>query len=435
MKLEGNTIHRVVPVVALVVCTMFASAAAAQERITLEEAIQISLVRSPAYGQADVAMDNAGEARRTARGAFLPSVSVNSGASRSGSQRFDPNLERTVAGSGQSMSGGLSASMDVFTGGRLRAELARSEHELDAAEARLEGQQFQVVLQTKTAFFNALRQTDLVALAEARVQRAEESLDLTRHRVEQGTATMSDSLRTRLELANARMAALQAENQLRAARMTLGRQIGMQVPVEPVPPATLDPAPLSLEAEEIYRIAEESSPNVRAARASTESANLGVRTARASYLPSLRMSTGYNWANNDWSFDQGNTSWSVSLSASYPIFNGFNREANVQRATNQVRLARLQHDDARLAARQEVDQALQSLGTAEEAVRLGQEAVLVAREDLRVMRERYEVGVATVFEVVTSQIALDQAEADLVQTRYDLLLARAQLEAILGREL
>jgi outer membrane protein TolC len=61
--------------------------------------------------------------------------------------------------------------------------------------------------------------------------------------------------------------------------------------------------------------------------------------------------------------------------------------------------------------------------------------VVVAEEDLRVVRERYRVGVATVLDVVTSQIALDQARVNMVGSRYDYLAAKSQLEAILGREL
>ena len=51
------------------------------------------------------------------------------------------------------------------------------------------------------------------------------------------------------------------------------------------------------------------------------------------------------------------------------------------------------------------------------------------------VRERYRVGVATVLDVVTSQIALDQARVNLVGSRYDYVTARAELEAILGRTL
>ena len=56
--------------------------------------------------------------------------------------------------------------------------------------------------------------------------------------------------------------------------------------------------------------------------------------------------------------------------------------------------------------------------------------------DLRLNRIRYEVGgTATILDVITSQVALDQAETNLVLSRYDYALARAELESIIGREL
>ncbi len=59
----------------------------------------------------------------------------------------------------------------------------------------------------------------------------------------------------------------------------------------------------------------------------------------------------------------------------------------------------------------------------------------MAEEDLRVVRERYRVGVATILELVTSQISVVEASVDVVVARYDYVLARAELEAVLGREL
>ena len=95
----------------------------------------------------------------------------------------------------------------------------------------------------------------------------------------------------------------------------------------------------------------------------------------------------------------------------------------------------MQEDDTRLQARQLADAALFAIRTAEQAVEIAEEAVLVAREDLRVVLERYGVGVATIFKVVTSQVALDEAEAGRVSTLYDYLIARAELESILDQEL
>ena len=86
-------------------------------------------------------------------------------------------------------------------------------------------------------------------------------------------------------------------------------------------------------------------------------------------------------------------------------------------------------------AREQADAALFAIRTAQRAVEIAEDATAVAEEDLRVVLQRFDVGVATAFEVVTSQVALMEAEASRVVTRYDYLIARAELEAILGEAL
>ncbi len=58
-----------------------------------------------------------------------------------------------------------------------------------------------------------------------------------------------------------------------------------------------------------------------------------------------------------------------------------------------------------------------------------------AEEDLRMQQERYAGGRSTLLDVLTSQTTLGQARRDLIRARYDQRLAKAQLEALAGREL
>jgi outer membrane protein len=160
-----------------------------------------------------------------------------------------------------------------------------------------------------------------------------------------------------------------------------------------------------------------------------------VSAARTAYLPNVSFSTGYDWANQDPSFSGGTTSWSLALRMSYPIFNGFQRESTVERARLAQRVTSLREEVARLTAREQADAAYQTLVTSERAIEIAEEAAAVALEDLRVVRERYAVGAATILDVLISQSAADQASTDRVTARYDYLLARAELEAILGRDL
>ncbi len=404
-------------------------------RITLDDAVDRALARNPALAQSEQSVINAGESRRTVLGSFLPSLSTSSGMSVRSTDRFDPGTDRIVSGASNSYNAGLSARYDLFRGGQRFSDLGGARADLAASEARRDDQRFAVTLQTKNLFFQALRQEELLDVARRRIEQANQSLEMSRSQVQVGAGTMSDTLRARLELINARQAVLGAEVATRAARFAIGRQIGESEPVIPEPPANLDPQPLPMAEAEALRIAEAQSPSVLAAEAATVAAQQAYASSKSVYIPTLSLSTGYNWSNQVASFDGGRTSWNLNFNLSYPIFNGFSREANVVRAEYSTRLARLQEDDARLASRQEADAALRALETAVRAIGIAEEAVAVADEDLRVTRARYEADVAIILDVITSQVAADQARVDLVNARYDYVLSRAELEAILGREL
>jgi outer membrane protein len=247
-----------------------------------------------------------------------------------------------------------------------------------AAQARRDEQRFLVTVQTKALFFGALRQDDLLEVARQRVLQAEQNLEIVRQRTVLGEATVSDSLRARLDWINAQQAVLQGEAAIRAARFSLGRQIGESGPVVPERPADLDPTPLGLTPEEIMVLAESRSPSVIAAAEETAASGASVSAARTAYLPNISFSTGYDWANQDPSFSGGTTSWSLALRMSYPIFNGFQRESTVERARLAQRVTSLREEVARLTAREQADAAYQTLVTSERAIEIAEEAAAVA---------------------------------------------------------
>ncbi|HEX6558083.1 MAG TPA: TolC family protein, partial [Longimicrobiales bacterium] len=171
------------------------------------------------------------------------------------------------------------------------------------------------------------------------------------------------------------------------------------------------------------------------ATASYQATHASASAARAQYLPTLRLSGGYDWFNQNAAINGGRLSWSTRLSLSYPLFNGFTREDNIARASATERNALATATDARLKARADLERTLNALKLAEEQVGLSKQAVEVAREDLRVQEERYKLGMSTILDRITSQINLMDAENNEVAARYDYEIARAQLEALIGRAL
>jgi Outer membrane protein len=91
--------------------------------------------------------------------------------------------------------------------------------------------------------------------------------------------------------------------------------------------------------------------------------------------------------------------------------------------------------DTRLQAHQTLVQTLGQMTTAQQQVDIQVASVAAGIEDLRVQQKRYELGASTFLDVLTSQTQLDQARTSLIRARYDYRVAKAQLEALIGRDL
>ncbi|WP_224247814.1 TolC family protein [Hyalangium gracile] len=420
----------------LLALTLTPSDGAAQQEapwvsMTLEEALSRAIKVSPQIVQAQGTVRTTTAAEKTAFGAYLPDLSFNANSSLSSSQRLIPETGATVTGSSDSYSAGLSTSWDVFTGFRRRSERQRAQADSQSAQATLAGQRFVVELSVERAFFDALRAEELITVAKSRIERAQEGVGFAERRLAVGSATRSDLLRAQLELNTAREALLQQENQRLTAALSLGRLVGVDGPVDPAPSGPIDPAPLKASREEVVATLVAQAPSVRAAEAAVTAAEASIGTARSQYYPSVRLSAGYDWFYQD----RGRTSWSVRLGLSYPIFDGFARDESMVRARTQAEVAQAQLSDTRRSVRAEAERVLSQLQLVEERLTLNRQAVEVAQEDLRVQQERYRLGATTILELLTSQTALVEAQNNLVGLRFDYVLARAELQSIVGREL
>jgi len=178
---------------------------------------------------------------------------------------------------------------------------------------------------------------------------------------------------------------------------------------------------------------------VQQARADLSAASAGLKSAWTDYLPSLNATysrTG-SGSGDDPEFvgsDFGYTG-QLRFSASLPVFDQFQRELRVTQAKVERENANASLRDARLGALETFTTQLGAFHSAQERVISQTATVEAAEEDLRVQQQRYAVGASTLLDVLTSQTQLNQARSDLIRARYDQRVAKAQLEALVGREL
>jgi outer membrane protein len=415
-------------------------AAPDQPSVTLADAIRLAERVQPDVVRAAAGVRTADAQGRAAWGAFLPTVSASSSASdffSEGTSRIDPITGQLTSGnsSNRSVSTSLSANVDLFTGFRRGAEIRAAHAGETAADASLIDARFQLALTTTNQFLDALAAAQLVGVRETSVRRAEEQLKTSVAKLRAGSATRSDSLRSLVNLGNARLDLITTQAQLAAAEAGLARLTGHTGRVHAVDDSTFYRVQPVIDTQALRTEALSQSPRVRSAAASSAAARANVRASKAAYWPSLNLAANTGWngsRNNDYNLQNQRQ---VSLSLRWNLFNGFDRELTITQREADLDLAEATASDDQRAVEAELITGLAELDAARSRIEITAISVVAAREDLRVQQERYRLGVSTIVDLLTSQEALNQAEVDVVNARFDYLRAKAQIEALIGRKL
>jgi outer membrane protein TolC len=371
-----------------------------------------------------------------ATGAYIPSLTATSEALRTDVKSASGSS--TGGGSiASSRTYGLATAVDLFTGGRRRANEKAASAFLRAAGSALVADRYAVTLFAEQGFYEVIRATDLVGVARGGLAEANQLLRYTTDMFRAGTVTRSDLLRAQLQSTTLQEQLLAATDTLVAASYTLGWLVGADGAVGVIADSASESIrPLALDDSAIVRLAVEASPSVAVADAVAAATKEALRAARTLYVPTISATAGRNWAvNTPVAPGAPQPGWTVAVGTSFPMFNGFQREDAVTRAEVSAYVARVTVFDTRRSARASAAQLLAALSTTTAAIALGGEAIRSAREVLRVQNARYRAGISTMLDVLTSEAALVQAEYGLVVAQHRYHTTRVALEALVGRNL
>lgn len=412
--------------------------------ISLAEAVQLAQRNAPGVVQARGSERTAAAARRTAVGAYLPTLNLNASSGRTLGVQFFQGQLIPITGNPWNYNNGLGTSIELFDGGRRWQELGRTRALGEQADAQVVQARFDATLQAKQQYYAALAARESEGAARAQLEQAEQQLKASTARVAAGVATKSDSLRSVIQMGNAQLALLTAQNDLRVANAALARAVGSAGPVTASAADTADAidAPVPGEAELEAMLPK--GPDVLLAEAAVAAAGASRRAQRSQFLPTLTLNYNYTYTQGSRKFTSADL-WliggnnpnrqNMTFNFSYPAFNGFQREQQAVQVDVALRTAEAQLRDARLATRQQLVTQLRALQGAQARARVQQASIAAAEEDLRVQQQRYALGVSTLLDLLTSQAQLNQARQALIQARLDGRIARAQLSALVGRDL
>ena len=413
---------------------------------TLRRCIDYALQNNIQIKTQEVALETAEASLEQAKAAQYPTLNFSSsfGANFHNVNTYNEYMEKT-AGVSMSNNFGLNSGLTLYQGGRLRNTVKQSQVQRDATELDTEQARIDLEISVAQAFLQVLYNHEALDLN----RQAEE---LSARQVERGEQLFQAGSISRVELAQLKSQhssdqyqTVSAENTLEASRLKLKQllELGLDQPFDiqypPVDDAVVG-APIP-DLADVYAEALATLPQMRSSALDIESADLAVKIAKGSAMPSISMnaglSTGYSSGTGVTYFDQlGNKlGESVGLNLSLPIFNNKQVRTNVRRAELQLENARLQEESTRKQLLSTLESLRNDAVSAQQRYFASKAQLEASTESFRLVTEQFNAGIKNTVELLNEKNNYLNALSQQLQAKYQALLAEKLLERYMNQPL
>jgi outer membrane protein TolC len=419
------------PLAAAAAALLLAASAVAQQApprgdsLTLADVVSLALENNPDTRAAHAQARAAGYAHASARGARLPTVAADVPVARNRSLGGE---ERTT------LTPGVSLSYLLLDFGGRGGAIAQARETAAAAAADRDASVQATVLRAQSAYFAYNAARDLREAGRATVRSAAEARDAAVGRYGVGLATVADTLQAATALAQARLAQLEADGEVEAARGGLAAAMGTtaDAPFEVSSAAGTDAVGTVAErVDALMERAVRDRPELAAARADSAGAEAAVRRARGAGLPALTVGGAAGRTLSPTDAANGNT-YGIAVGVDVPLFSGFSRRNDVRAARARAEVAAALLLRTRVEVANDVYASYSALRVAAGRVDASAQLLASALVSEEVARGRYAEGVGSLLDLLTAQSALANARARAAEARWRWQDALARLAFDVG---
>ncbi|MBO5015666.1 MAG: TolC family protein [Bacteroides sp.] len=430
------------PVLACMLLAFVAMNAQAQDtlRISLKEAIQIALSENPTIKVADQEIQLKKEANREVIWGLLPEVSlVGSFNHTIEKQSFAIMGQVMRVGTMNNASGGVTASLPVFAPALYQSmKLTKADVQLAMEKAR--SSRLDMVNQVTKAFYQLLLAQDSYEVLQKSYKQSEDNFNVVNAKFQQGSVSEYDKISADVQMRSLKPSVVSAGNGVNLAMLQLKVLLGMESDI----PLIVDGNLKDYEMAMFTRQAQPQPADIVGGNTTLRQLDMNydmlqrnLKLKYTNFMPNLALSFQFmytsmseNWKVFDYTWTPYST---IGLSLSIPLFKGGNF-SQVKQAKLQLKQLDMTRINTERQLKMQAQSYLDNMAASTEQVVSNKEAVLQAEKGRTIAEKRYEVGRGTILELNSSEVALTQAQLTYNQSIYDYLVAKADLDLVMGVE-
>lgn len=407
--------------------------------LNLDDAMLRAFQTNPTVSIAQYELDSARASYNAARQSRGVSITASHTTQRGG---YDDNIvKKTDAtgawtgeywkGIGNSHSNGLTASLPIFTGGKLKGTIKQAKANYQYNQVGVQRTYNEMRSTVTDGYFTMLQADNMQKLSAESVARLEDHLKNVQAQYDVGVVAKADVLRSQVELADAKQTLIQAENSYQLAEASLNKIVGLPMDTNLKLDNLLVYNAYDKNMDDCLAYAAEHRPELMQAQYNVDAAKGALMVARSGHMPQVAASASQSWSDTNWPGDEkGN--WGVGVNVSMNVFDTGVTLSKIHGAEADLKKAEETYRNTVDSVNLDVRSNYLGLREAEKRISTTKLAVEQADEDYRIAQLRYMSGVGTNTDVLDAQVALTQAKTNYTKALYDYNTSKTALETSIG---
>lgn len=418
---------------------------AAQDKLTVEQAIALALNKNFDIQLAQNAAEAAGINDKYAIGAFLPTVNASASIVRNANQQevAYSGVRDTLNSEGRAEAVNTLASVQLnwvlFDGGKMFIARNRLAALDEQAQLNLKSQIVNTISSVIVSYHDIVRQKQQLKAVEEQLAVSDERVKLATRKLDVGIGAKPELLQAKVDYNTFKTLAIQQEANIQLLKEQLNNLTGLQLEAAYDVSDTII-IDLTLQRETVEAGIETKNFLLQSNRKNVEVAEYLVRERRADFLPVISLTSAYNYNQTEnivlidplRPFFNQTDGYNFGLTASLPIFNGFSRKREFQQSKINLSRQWITFNQNKALVNVGVRNAFVAYTSAKEILLVEEETIVLARENVTIAFESFRRGVATFIELRTAQQSMAEAYNRLITARYNAKVAETELLRLNG---
>jgi len=411
--------------------TLAQNKAPADYHFTLEDCLNYAFGNNYNFQSVKLTEDAKNDAYQQSKMERLPNLNASLGENLNNSK---------IAGSSWNGNYGLSTSMTLYQGGNISNAIEQNKLQKEQSSYQTSQYQNNLTIQILQAFLTILGNEELLKYQEFVVKASEEQLNQGKVQFSQGQILESDYLLLEAQYANDQFNVLNTQISHDNSLLTLKNLLSMPATdgLQVISPDTASIQLMSLmpSVDEVLNQTNQTLPDLRISQYNIDIAQIGLKMAKANYLPTLSLHGSIGTNHTD--YDNFGTQLSnyfnqqIGLSLSIPIYDNSRTRSRVAQSRIALQQAELDKKQSDLNIQQTVVTEYQSIVSAYhkyQATNIRQNAYL---KTFNAYRAQFNSGSITAVDLLQQQNNYISALNDYIQSKYEFILQRKILDVYMG---